>query len=242
MKRIICILFMIFALTTVAYAAPFSIDMTNDNYSTTDNGIPTPRNGGFPAVHDAVNKLLGTTYTLNEEIDYLFVSNDSLWTSSEDKLKIIGYSAGYSNLVGLYSTSDTHDITIAYSGFGFDDVGDGVFDLYDINSNGNTFGWYLDSNYETFYSESHLNSDGMDHMITYRLPGPLYVNEVLFENPHLIAWEDLSLRNGRLGDEDYNDLIYLVDAAPVPEPSTIMLVSLGIMGLVGMRKRNGKHD
>ena len=100
---------------------------------------------------------------------------------------------------------------------------------------------YPDALFEQVVTKAELNRNTLKLNLKDNLSLD-FVNEVLFENPHLIAWEDLSLRNGRLGDEDYNDLIYLVDAAPVPEPSTIMLVSLGIMGLVGMRKRNGKHD
>ena len=80
-------------------------------------------------------------------------------------------------------------------------------------------------------------------MLTFSLGGPLTINvnqmdpsngtlignmDMTFTNPYLIAWEDLNL-----GDKDYNDIMYLVDASPVPLPPSVLLFLSGMVGLMG---------
>jgi hypothetical protein len=91
---------------------------------------------------------------------------------------------------------------------------------------------------ETFYSDPALNSDGQDHMVTFRVTNLL--------NTYVIAFEDLPIGNpltrggsSVTGDQDYNDLVVQVtNAAPVPEPGTMFLLAVGSLGLaVTLRKR-----
>jgi hypothetical protein len=62
-----------------------------------------------------------------------------------------------------------------------------------------------------------------------------------FYDPFLIGFEDLPYGfEGKptLGDEDYNDTIFLVDRVrPIPEPMSMLLMGSGLVGLVGLRKR-----
>jgi hypothetical protein len=127
-------------------------------------------------------------------------------------------------------------------------------------------------NTETFYfTDPLLNSDGKEHMVTYSmsvLAGQKVwgnfegvVSEyTLSANTFLVGFEDRVFADygapfhGTLGDDDYNDVLILVDmkplspllvnnqelgAAAVPEPATLTLVVAGFAGIVmyGRRKR-----
>jgi hypothetical protein len=101
-----------------------------------------------------------------------------------------------------------------------------------------TFGFYItNAPGNTFYSHTALNTvDGIDHMMLFDtrdhvLPGLLGSNVV-------IAIEDLLYG----GDLDYNDMVVgISDVAPVPEPSTVLLLGAGIIGVVAIaRKRLNK--
>ena len=60
-------------------------------------------------------------------------------------------------------------------------------------------------------------------------------------SPFLLTWEDLPFASGRLGDEDYDDMIYLVDRVapppPVPEPGILLLLGAGLLGLLTLRRK-----
>lgn len=87
--------------------------------------------------------------------------------------------------------------------------------LWALNPSGSPLWTSLDSR----------NSDGLDHMVTWRvLDTP---------NTWVIAWEDLV--GG--GDRDFNDLVVEVQIAPVPIPPAFLLLGSGLVALVGLRKR-----
>ena len=56
-----------------------------------------------------------------------------------------------------------------------------------------------------------------------------------YAGDYVIAWEDLK----KLGDRDYNDLVVRVSGASVvPVPAAVWLFGSGLLGLVGIARRN----
>lgn len=93
-------------------------------------------------------------------------------------------------------------------------IGDSPFALY-LNTP-------LNSGF-TWFSQAALNSDAADHMVMYSIAGD--------PGKFMIAWEDLPDH-----DWDYNDLVIEISFIPIPEPSTIALMLIGLGG-AAIRRR-----
>jgi hypothetical protein len=163
-------------------------------------------------------------------------------------------SAGFApnNLFGIYNPLNTNEklelfpgpASGVYNGDFADSSVNILFDLVNgtaknlttnvVSNVGSQFGFYLDSSYYTggglFYSQTDLNTDGVDHFKIYNTllgTGFLSANVV-------VAAEDLF--GG--GDFDYNDMIAgATDVTPVPEPGTVMLLGMGLLGMAVYGKR-----
>ena len=87
------------------------------------------------------------------------------------------------------------------------------------------FLWGIQPNGLEWWSLTSENEeiDPIDHMVTYKIEGVSYGNEVVW----MVFWEDLPAGHSSF-DGDYND--FAVEIRAVPEPATIFL--LGISGVL----------
>ena len=184
-------------------------------------------------------------------------------TDTDGTFVLMSLTALNSNTLRVYDTNDVGTkIAITgltgLSGFGFSGngtAGDPFAAGLSPLAPGTNFGWSIlsetpgaDPDY-VWDSNPAYNPDGLDHMLTYHLGalagqkvwiqiGANPAFEYTFFDPYLIAWEDLPVIEGKLGDEDYDDLIFLVDRVqPIPEPMTMALFGSGLFGMAALRRK-----
>ena len=144
-------------------------------------------------------------------------------------------------------------ISILADGSVFVDAVDSMVDLA-----ANAFGFYLDATVGNqspdglFHSDTSLNADGMDHMYVYNGVGdgfqiPPFIAGPWNPGEYILAWEDLigpcrisdtQPVEPRSADCDYTDFVVMVESvSPVPEPTSLAIVGIGLLGLGAANRR-----
>jgi hypothetical protein len=139
---------------------------------------------------------------------------------------------------GTYTPGDQAVFSIKGDGSVYVNLSDSGIDFAQ-----NRFGFFLDSssnaNGGRFYSDTVLNTDGVDHMAAYQgtgeqvqLPGASPGSWT--NNEFVMAWEAES--GG--GDAEYTDLVAMIESVEtVPEPGSLAAFGFGIIGLFGIMRR-----
>jgi hypothetical protein len=209
----------------------------------------------------------GGVSSIDVETDYIADELDSYWNSTAtgtSAVTMIVEIAGFAqqNKFGIYDKANPNSKVMIFDGSvdvvdnppdtdydsttSFTIYNDGVVRVggtyYEDYNFSSTFGFYLESPDGIFYSDSALNG-GLDYMAAYQGLNkdivdinPVTNKGLWTQDEYILAWED---RLPGVTDWDYNDMVIMIESVSmaVPEPGTLLLLGVGLLGLLGIQRK-----
>lgn len=247
-------------------AQPFGLEAINPvNLAGSDADSLDFSENALPDLQSTVNDTLQEHQALID-VGAIAVNPNDLFLSEEANLRVyfVGEGAGYRNTFGMY-TGDSSDGLSGDAGLIFPNASTSA-SYYDPT--GNTYrsssaplaaGDFVDlgtfetntqlnlfliangagGGTQTYFTDSDLNSDGIEHFIVLATPDSPYL---------LMGVEDLY--GG--GDQDYNDIVIAIDigttnaakliarTVPLPGPVAALIAPLFLMGFRAWNNKNAK--
>ena len=215
--------------------------------------LPTPHAPEL-SVYEVYNTLYGTAFTSNTDLDSMRIPDLQTFMLPAGEGLAVQAEVRYAELVsdfGYYApagVADNYHVLCTVDEDGF--VSGNPAYQQQLLVDGE-FAFFLDPLGEgaIWHSEQSLNYLTQDHMVAYSVDGQ--------PDTILLAWEDLPLPDGvedgehengltpfatglapaHDPDADYNDLMVEIRFVVIPEPSTVVLLGLGIAGISALRLR-----
>ena len=175
-------------------------------------------------------------YSKGSTLERISDGLDQIWADGHTLVNVEAKFAGFAQRFGVRDVNNNDWIKD-------DDGNDQYIDVTDTNiGNFGSIEWDLqgnhlftfanDPNYDNapqLWSSIEDENEPLDHLVTFK------ITSITTEDIYVLAWDD---QDGG-GDRDFNDLIVEVSKVnPVPIPGAVWLLGSGLIGLVGLRRKN----